>query len=206
MSNRLSHLQSLQLDHDRRAEQEFWSLPKTVRFQRLGLRLSVLLPTVLRYEQLDAIARRDCLLRLTQLAFGCGNTLGIDVALRAFVVDEGVLSDGFGVMIASSIGNIADAGEKIDHVEEFRPLAEKGVSELISAIVARASADGVDVGSLVESAATAYLRDEPVGSRRIENFDTSLSPETIASLAAVDSNIRMAAETASTVFVGSNDL
>jgi hypothetical protein len=82
MSNRLAHLQSLQLDCDRLAEPEFWSLPKTVRFQRLGLRLTVLVPTVFRYEQLEGKARQDCLLRLMQLVLGCGNTLGIDVARR----------------------------------------------------------------------------------------------------------------------------
>jgi hypothetical protein len=108
-------------------------------------------------------------------------------------------------MVASAIGDIADAGEKIDHVEEFRPLAEKGVSALISVILSRASIDNVDVGALVEGAARAYLRGEAGGSRRIENFDTSLSLETLAALAEVDGNIRMAAENASTVFVGSND-
>jgi hypothetical protein len=43
----------------------------------------------------------------------------------------------------------------------------------------------------------------PAGSVRVANFDTRLSSETVAALAAVDENIRLAAVRASSIMVGS---
>lgn len=46
----------------------------------------------------------------------------------------------------------------------------------------------------------------PTDSVRVANFDTRLSPETVAALAAVDENIRQAAVRASSIMVGSQAL
>jgi hypothetical protein len=60
--------------------------------------------------------------------------LNVDVAARESI--DGISDLDFGRKIAALVGDLADAAEKIDHLEEFSRIAKKAVRQLLTVIEA----------------------------------------------------------------------
>lgn len=154
-------LQSQQLENDTAAEPAFWALPRPARLQRLGLRLAVQMPSILKYRTSNSVARQDVLLKAMKLALGVASTLGVDAEEVVEFVPAYEVGQGFERLALSAVGDIADAGEKIDHLEEFAALARRGVGELLSIIAAQAEYDDIDLQEMLLEEAPAVRKQLP---------------------------------------------
>lgn len=144
-----THLLATQLENDLNSEPGFWVLSRLSRLQRLGLRLAVQMPSILHYRSSTSVSREEMLVKVTKLALGVANTLGVEAGSNAEREPGFELGQSFERRILSAIGGIADAAEKIDHLEDFSSLAKRSVVELLSVIAELAEFDGIDLQGLI---------------------------------------------------------
>ena len=98
------------------------------RLKSLSLQLSRLVPRLLVVNRLDP-ADVSLLQRLVEEVAG---VLKIDATARESIADISDLD--FGRKIAALVGDLADAAEKIDHLEEFSGIAKKAARQLLSVV------------------------------------------------------------------------
>jgi hypothetical protein len=102
--------------------------PVETRFKSLSLQLARLVPRFLVADKPDSAD----LSLLRSLVNEVASVLKVDVTARETFDDLAHLN--FGRKIAALVGDLADAAEKIDHLEEFSGIAKKAVRQLLSVV------------------------------------------------------------------------
>jgi hypothetical protein len=155
-SDDLARLQREQHSHDMRNHFDIISLHKTDRLKHYGLHFAKYVGRLAREsEEVKPVERTlvDTLL----VSLSAANTLHQDLSkegdLGSIFTDQGDPLR----MFADAAGRFADACEKIDHMEEFVPLARRANSDILKWIVRSATQRQFDLDSAV-SARRAELR------------------------------------------------
>lgn len=98
------------------------------RFKSLALQLARLVPLFIVEDRPDSADMR----LLRNLVEETAGVVNVDLGARE---DLGDISDlSLGRKVASLVGDLADAAEKIDHLEEFSGIAKKAVRQLLAVI------------------------------------------------------------------------
>jgi hypothetical protein len=140
----LGQLQSSQYTHDTRNHFDIIALHKNDRLKHYGLHFSKYVGRLARGRKEQKPIERtmtDTML----VALSAANTLHQDLRGENFSAtsgDEGVDSFHF---FADAAGRFADACEKIDHMEEFVPLARTANRDILSWVMTAATAKSLDL-------------------------------------------------------------
>lgn len=150
MSVFLLNEQRLQFSHDAEAGEVGGS--RMARFKSCALRFSPMVAAAFKGGQ-DSEEETALTAESFALALSTANVLAIDLGKE---LSQGRPRDArpFPIRLADAAGSLADAAEKIDHLEEFAVQAREAVLGVTRAVMDHAAATGVDL-----SAAVAEYRD-----------------------------------------------
>ncbi|MDX6614322.1 MAG: hypothetical protein QOD75_3508 [Blastocatellia bacterium] len=163
-SSDLARLQSEQHKHDLRNHFDIISLHKTDRLKHYGLHFAKYVGRLAR-ESAETKSVERTLVDTLLVSLSAANTLHQDLGKENIVVSG--LSDQIDPWrsFADASGRFADACEKIDHMEEFVPMARKANVDIISWLVKTADQRDFDLVSAVHvrrgelSARQFYIQD-----------------------------------------------
>jgi hypothetical protein len=138
----LGHMQCQQHAHDMRNHFDILALHKNDRLKHYGLHFSKYVGRLSRGHAESKPAERTVVDTLL-IALSAANTLHQDLR-KANLGDLGVNADRFRTF-ADAAGRFADACEKIDHMEEFLPIARTANIEILAWVLAMAKERDLDL-------------------------------------------------------------
>lgn len=137
--------QQLQYEHDLRNHFDILSLSRLDRLKHYGLHFAKYAGRLARGET-EAKSRKDTMVDAFLVALSAANTLNqrlsnVECETREVPPD---------LAFTDHAGRFADACEKIDHLEEFLPIALYANAAITDWIVRSATAQGLDLDALVD--------------------------------------------------------
>jgi len=163
-SAELARLQSEQHKHDLRNHFDIISLHKTDRLKHYGLHFAKYVGRLAR-ESAEAKPVERTLVDTLLVSLSAANTLHQDLAKEKIAISGPSDQVDPWRSFADASGRFADACEKIDHMEEFVPMARKANADILSWLVETAQTRNLDLQTAVrarrEELATRqfYIRD-----------------------------------------------
>lgn len=145
----LHRYQVEQYAHDRRNHTDILCLPKPDRLKHYGLHFAKYVGRLARGTEEPKSPDRtlvDCLL----VSLSAANTLHQNLALEIAGIDRlGKQIDPL-YMFADAAGRFADACEKIDHLEDFVPLAKRANVDIVKWVLSTAEERGLNVPPAIQ--------------------------------------------------------
>jgi hypothetical protein len=163
-SDDLARLQSEQHKHDLRNHFDIISLHKTDRLKHYGLHFAKYVGRLAR-ESAETKPVERTLVDTLLVSLSAANTLHQDLGKENFVVSGPSDQVDPWRSFADASGRFADACEKIDHMEEFVPMARKANADIVSWLVETAQTRNLDLQTAVRArreelaARQFYIRD-----------------------------------------------
>jgi hypothetical protein len=145
----MANLQRTQYAHDMRNHFDILSLHKNDRLKHYGLHFAKYVGRLAREDaELKPIDRTlvDALL----VSLSTANTLHQDLSRHSFTFTTGRQQIDSLRNLADAAGRFADACEKIDHMEEFLPIARKANQDILNWLIQQANDRQLDLVQAVE--------------------------------------------------------
>jgi len=142
----LARLQAEQYRHDQRNHFDIICLPKEDRLKHYGLHFAKYVGRLARTDETKSRART-----LTDTALVClsaANTLHLRLDQQSFASGLAKQIDPIRPL-ADAAGRFADACEKIDHLEDFLPLARQANIDVLQWVLSTAFEQSLDLNKLI---------------------------------------------------------
>jgi len=130
----MADLQRTQYAHDMRNHFDILSLHKNDRLKHYGLHFAKYVGRLAR-EQVEAKPIERTLVDAALVSLSTANTLHQDLSKETFAVDLNAKQIDPLRTLADASGRFADACEKIDHVEEFVPIARQANRDIMDWLI-----------------------------------------------------------------------
>jgi hypothetical protein len=144
----LVRLQCEQHSHDLRNHFDIISLHKTDRLKHYGLHFAKYVGRLAR-ESAETKPVERTLVDTLLVSLSAANTLHQDLSKESFILSEVAGQASSWRTFADAAGRFADACEKIDHMEDFVPLARKANIDIANWIVGIAAARNFNLQNAV---------------------------------------------------------
>lgn len=133
----MAHLQRAQYAHDMRNHFDILSLHKTVRLKHYGLHFAKYVGRLARgIDEIKPVERT--LVDAILVCLSAANTLHQDLSRESFTTDANWKQVDPLRTLADAAGRFADACEKIDHMEEFIPIARQANRDIMTWLISEA--------------------------------------------------------------------
>ena len=149
-SQELGRLQREQHAHDMRNHFDIVSLHKTERLKHYGLHFAKYVGRLAR-ETAESKPVERTLVDTLLVALSTANTLHQDLSKEQFNLENRAMQLDPLRTFADAAGRFADACEKIDHLEEFLPLARTANRDVVSWTVSAAAHRDLDLRSAIQA-------------------------------------------------------
>ena len=146
-SEQLLALQKEQFRHDKRNHSDILCLHKTDRLKHYGLHYCKYVGRLARGHR-ESKSENQTIVDALLVCLSAANTLHqeLTVPINSQVLDQ---SNDLTLQFADAAGRFADACEKIDHLEEFLPIAKRANTDVLALILRLAA--NCQIGTSMES-------------------------------------------------------
>lgn len=148
-STDLGRLQREQHTHDMRNHFDIVSLHKTDRLKHYGLHFAKYVGRLAR-ESAEIKSVERTLVDASLVNLSAANTLHQDLSKEVFEIASGPQLDPLRTL-ADAAGRFADACEKIDHLEEFLPIAKVANRDIVNWMMCAADERCFDLASAIRT-------------------------------------------------------